>query len=84
MDERGRQQTSASLAERVGRWVDDGMSTVSLFVGGPSGLHPKIIEEANERWALSTFTLPHRVARLILCEQMYRAFTILRGEPYHK
>ena len=84
LDEHGRAHTSIRLAERLQRWLDDGVSTVSLFVGGPSGLHPEIVREAHETWALSSFTLPHRIARLIVCEQMYRAFTIVRGEPYHK
>ncbi|MEO1338529.1 MAG: 23S rRNA (pseudouridine(1915)-N(3))-methyltransferase RlmH [Myxococcota bacterium] len=84
LDEHGRAQTSVQLAQRLRRWTDDGVPRVSLFVGGPSGLHPEIVKDAHETWALSRFTLPHRVARLIVCEQMYRAFTILRGEPYHK
>ena len=84
LDEHGRQQTSAALAKRVGNWLDQGVPVVSLFIGGPSGLDKALIEGAHETWALSAFTLPHRVARLIACEQLYRAFTILRGEPYHK
>ena len=84
LDERGRMQTSQQLAQRVQLWMDDGVARITLFVGGPSGLHPEIVRDAHETWALSRFTLPHRVARLIVCEQMYRAFTIIRGEPYHK
>ena len=84
LDERGRGLTSMALADRMRRWSDEGMPAVSVFIGGPSGLHPEIVKEAHEVWSLSTCTLPHRVARLILCEQMYRAFTIIRGEPYHK
>ena len=84
LDERGREFTSVALSTRLERWRDDGVSLISIFVGGPSGLDPKIVSEAHETWALSQFTLPHRVARLIVCEQMYRAFTILNGEPYHK
>ncbi len=84
LDESGRAQTSVALAERFHRWLDDGITPVSIFIGGPSGLDPKIVSEAHEVWSLSRFTLPHRVARLIVCEQMYRAFTIIRGEPYHK
>lgn len=84
LDERGRAQTSVALADRVRRWMDDAVPSISIFIGGPSGLHPDLLGEAHEVWALSKFTLPHRVARLIVCEQMYRAFTIIRGEPYHK
>ncbi len=83
LDERGQSQTSTALAGRFQRWVDEG-AAIAVIIGGPSGLHPEIVNEANEVWALSAFTLPHRVARLIVCEQMYRAFTIIRGEPYHK
>ena len=83
LDERGRAQTSVELSTQVQRWVDEG-ATICLFIGGPSGLHPGLVKEAHDVWRLSHFTLPHRVARLLVCEQMYRAFTIIRGEPYHK
>jgi 23S rRNA (pseudouridine1915-N3)-methyltransferase len=84
LDERGKEQTTMELAERLRRAQDEGQKSLTLVIGGPSGLDPQLIKEAHERWALSKLTLPHRMARLLLCEQLYRAGTILRGEPYHK
>ena len=57
---------------------------VALVIGGADGLAPALLERAAEKLALSRLTLPHRLARVVLVEQLYRAFTILRGEPYHK
>lgn len=57
---------------------------VSFLVGGPHGLHPSVVDAADQRLSLSHWTLPHDIARLLLAEQLYRAGTIGRGEPYHK
>lgn len=57
---------------------------VAFVLGGPFGLSPRVLERARHRWSLSDLTLPHEMARLVLAEQLYRAGTILRGEPYHK
>lgn len=84
LDERGKEHTSMELAERLKRAQADGIRSLALVIGGPSGLDPELVKSAKERWALSRLTLPHRIARLLLCEQLYRAGTILRGEPYHK
>jgi 23S rRNA (pseudouridine1915-N3)-methyltransferase len=67
----------------VARWLAGGKD-VALLVGGSDGLSAAVLERAGERLALSRMTLPHRLARLVLVEQLYRAMTILRGEPYHK
>jgi 23S rRNA (pseudouridine1915-N3)-methyltransferase len=83
LDERGKEWTSVELARRVGGWVEGGRD-VALVIGGSDGLAPSILERAEEKLALSRLTLAHRLARLVLVEQVYRAFTILRGEPYHK
>ena len=83
LDERGKEWTSVELARRVGGWVEGGRD-VALVIGGSDGLAPAILERAEEKLALSRLTLAHRLARLVLVEQVYRAFTILRGEPYHK
>ncbi len=83
LDERGEELTSQGLADRVRRWVERGRD-VTLVIGGSDGLAPEVLERANEKLALSRFTLAHRLARLVLVEQLYRAMTILRGEPYHK
>ena len=83
LDERGKEETSAEFARRVGRWLEGGQD-VALVVGGADGLAPAVRERAAETLALSRLTLAHRLARLVLVEQLYRALTILRGEPYHR
>lgn len=83
LDERGKEWTSVELARRVGGWVEGGRD-VALVIGGSDGLASVLLERAEEKLALSRLTLAHRLARLVLVEQLYRAFTILRGEPYHK
>ncbi len=83
LDERGDEPTSAALAGRLGRWLQGGRD-VALVIGGSDGLSDAVLARADERLALSRMTLAHRLARLVLAEQLYRAFTILRGEPYHK
>ena len=83
LDERGEEETSVAFARRVARWLERGQD-VALVVGGSDGLSDAVKARAGETIALSRMTLAHRLARLVLAEQLYRAFTILRGEPYHK
>ncbi len=83
LDERGAEETSSAFARRVERWLAQGRD-VALVVGGSDGLAPPVLARADETLALSRMTLAHRLARLVLVEQLYRAMTILRGEPYHK
>jgi 23S rRNA (pseudouridine1915-N3)-methyltransferase len=83
LDERGDEETSLAFARRVERWLAGGQD-VALVVGGSDGLAPAVRARAAETIALSRLTLAHRLARLVLVEQLYRAMTILRGEPYHK
>jgi 23S rRNA (pseudouridine1915-N3)-methyltransferase len=83
LDERGDELTSTELAARVRRWLERAQD-VTLVVGGSDGLAPEVLARAGEKLALSRLTLPHRLARLVVVEQLYRAMTILRGEPYHK
>jgi len=83
LDERGDQLTSQELARRLAGWQARGQD-LAFLVGGADGLAAAALERAHERLALSRLTLPHRLARLLLVEQLYRATTILRGEPYHK
>jgi len=83
LDERGKEYTSVELARRVEAWQGQGRD-VALLVGGSDGLAPEVLARAQEKLSLSRFTLAHRLARLVLVEQLYRAMTILRGEPYHK
>jgi 23S rRNA (pseudouridine1915-N3)-methyltransferase len=83
LDERGEEETSVEFARRLARWLERGQD-VALAVGGADGLAPAVRERAAETLALSRMTLAHRLARLVLVEQIYRALTILRGEPYHR
>ncbi|HEX9052560.1 MAG TPA: 23S rRNA (pseudouridine(1915)-N(3))-methyltransferase RlmH [Anaeromyxobacter sp.] len=83
LDERGEEETSLAFARRVARWLERGQD-VALVIGGSDGLADPVRARAAETIALSRLTLAHRLARLVLAEQLYRAFTILRGEPYHK
>ncbi|BDG09504.1 23S rRNA (pseudouridine(1915)-N(3))-methyltransferase RlmH [Anaeromyxobacter paludicola] len=83
LDERGKELTSVELARAVEGWMAGGRD-VALVIGGSDGLAPEVVARAQEKLALSRFTMAHRLARLVLVEQLYRALTIVRGEPYHK
>jgi 23S rRNA (pseudouridine1915-N3)-methyltransferase len=75
--------SSEELARRVERWRQEARPVV-LAIGGSHGLAPDLVASAAERWSLGPLTLPHELARVVVAEQLYRASTILRGEPYHK
>jgi len=81
---RGKSLTSAGLARYLGDRSAHGAAGAAFIVGGSFGLAPSYVVEADHRLALSAMTLTHGLARLVLVEQLYRAGTILRGEPYHK
>ncbi len=83
LDETGRQVDSKGFAEIVSGTMAAGKD-LAFILGGPNGLHQKVKRAADDLLAFSRLTLPHEVARLILVEQIYRAFTIIRNEPYHK
>jgi 23S rRNA (pseudouridine1915-N3)-methyltransferase len=74
---------SRELAHQVERWLL-AARPVGLLIGGSEGLDAGLLGRANARWSLGPLTLPHELARVVVFEQLYRAFTILRGEPYHK
>ena len=82
-DERGSQMTSGDFASWLGRLRDTG-GAVSFVIGGAFGLDDAVRTRATRVLAVAPWTLPHEMARLVLTEQLYRAGTILRGEPYHK
>lgn len=84
MDERGDTVTSEQLAERFAQLALHGRSHVALLIGGAFGHDPALRDAADWVWSLTPLTLPHELARLVLSEQLYRAMTIQRGEPYHK
>ncbi len=82
-DERGERLTSPQFAELLSR-ARDAARDVAFVVGGAYGLTDGLRARAGKVLQLAPFTVPHELARLILAEQLYRAGTILRGEPYHK
>jgi len=75
--------SSAELARELERWLV-AARPIGFMIGGSYGLAPRLLENATARWSLGRLTLPHELARVVVVEQIYRAFTILRGEPYHK
>jgi 23S rRNA (pseudouridine1915-N3)-methyltransferase len=75
--------TSEELARRMDGWRM-AARPLAFVVGGSHGLSPGLLASSSARWSLGPLTLPHELARVVLVEQLYRAFTILRGEPYHK
>ena len=83
LDERGTSLTTLALAERLKTWQLDA-DDVALVIGGPDGLEPAFRQAAHERVRLSDLTLPHAMARVLLIEQLYRAWSVNAGHPYHR
>ena len=83
LDERGTPLTTKALAQRLIYWQLSG-DDVALVVGGPDGIEPAFRQAAHERVRLSDFTLPHAMARVLLIEQLYRAWSVNAGHPYHR
>jgi 23S rRNA (pseudouridine1915-N3)-methyltransferase len=83
LDETGKRQTTLQLSARLQDWIDQGIN-ISLIIGGADGLDDTVLDAANERWSLSDFTFPHALVRVILIEQLYRAWSILKNHPYHR
>jgi 23S rRNA (pseudouridine1915-N3)-methyltransferase len=84
LDQNGRNLTSRALASKIGAWQRHGHSELACLIGGPDGLDPALIERADLVLALGRMTWPHRLVRVLLAEQLYRAATILAGHPYHR
>lgn len=83
LDERGRQWTTLELASQLENWMREEHG-VCFLVGGPDGLSEACRAEADEAWSLGRLTLPHPLVRVLLAEQLYRAWTITRNHPYHR
>ncbi|MFP4245426.1 MAG: 23S rRNA (pseudouridine(1915)-N(3))-methyltransferase RlmH [Ectothiorhodospira sp.] len=83
LDEGGRTWDTSGLAGRLDDWMHSGRD-VCLLVGGPDGLDPTCRARADVLWSLSPLTFPHPLVRVILAEQLYRAWSLLRGHPYHR
>jgi 23S rRNA (pseudouridine1915-N3)-methyltransferase len=84
LDERGDQSSSQELAQLISEHQLRGTRRISLIVGGAEGNSEEIRQKANRLWALSRLTLQHELALLIAVEQIYRAYSILAGAPYHR
>ncbi|MBN2646343.1 MAG: 23S rRNA (pseudouridine(1915)-N(3))-methyltransferase RlmH [Thiotrichales bacterium] len=83
LDERGQQVTTKQLAEQLDLWLGGGQD-VALIVGGPDGLQAELIDQAQWKWGLSHLTLPHPMVRILVAEQLYRAWSLLNHHPYHR
>jgi 23S rRNA (pseudouridine1915-N3)-methyltransferase len=84
LDEHGKQLSSTELASALGERMRRGEAGLAFAIGGPDGHSPALLERARFRWSLGKLTLPHRLVRVILLEQLYRGLAILRNEPYHR
>jgi 23S rRNA (pseudouridine1915-N3)-methyltransferase len=83
LDEHGTLHTSDQLAKQLERWRAS-HPQVYFVVGGPDGLSEALLSRAQEKWSLSPLTLPHPLVRVIVAEQLYRAWSILKDHPYHR
>lgn len=84
LDERGAEWTSRQLAERLARWRDDGRASITFWIGGADGASQSVKDQADEKLAFGRQTWPHRLVRVMIAEQIYRAVTILSASPYHR
>jgi 23S rRNA (pseudouridine1915-N3)-methyltransferase len=84
LDERGKRFTSEEFACQIDKWNASGLREVVFIIGGAYGMEENLKKEVELRLSLSSMTLTHGMARMVLLEQVYRAFTLIRKEPYHK
>ena len=83
LDVKGKALSTEDLAQKLNQWQQEGRN-ISMLVGGPDGLSRDCLQQAEFKWSLSPLTLPHPLVRVLLAEQIYRAWTINKGHPYHK
>jgi 23S rRNA (pseudouridine1915-N3)-methyltransferase len=83
LDESGKQWSSRELSAHLATWLQE-KRDLSLLVGGPDGLSRQCLDRADRIWSLSRLTLPHMLVRVLLAEQLYRAFAITQNHPYHR
>ncbi|MEN8854028.1 MAG: 23S rRNA (pseudouridine(1915)-N(3))-methyltransferase RlmH [Akkermansiaceae bacterium] len=85
LDERGKAWTTGQFVKMVNAWeMDPGIKTISLLIGASDGHTEELRQKCDQTWALSPLTLQHELALVVLLEQIYRAYSIKRGEPYHR
>jgi 23S rRNA (pseudouridine1915-N3)-methyltransferase len=83
LDERGTDLTTVKLAQRLEDWMREGGDT-AFIIGGADGIDEELKQRADAMIRLSSLTLPHAMARLVLCEQLYRAVSVVKNHPYHR
>ncbi|PHS23247.1 MAG: 23S rRNA (pseudouridine(1915)-N(3))-methyltransferase RlmH [Methylophaga sp.] len=83
LDVKGKTWSTEQLSQQLQNWQQDGRD-VSLIVGGPDGLSEDCLTRANQKWSLSALTFPHPLVRIVMAEQLYRAWTVLQNHPYHR
>jgi len=83
LDEHGQQVTTKGLAVKLEDWLASGQD-VALVVGGPDGLEQSLIQQAKWKWGLSKLTMPHPMVRILVAEQIYRAYSVINNHPYHR
>ena len=83
LDVKGRSISSAELAKNIENWQNRGFREITFIIGGATGVTAEVVEKADYSLSLSVLTLTHEMARVVLLEQLYRAFTITKGFPYH-
>lgn len=83
LDIKGKQWNTEELAQQLRRWQENSQH-LCLLVGGPDGLASSCLQTAQEHWSLSKLTLPHPLVRIVVAEQLYRAWSLLNGHPYHR
>src|SRR5699024_365206 len=84
LDVKGTQWSSEQFSEKIEQISFQGKNNITFIIGGSNGLHSDVLARAHEKLSFSEMTFPHQLMKLILLEQVYRAFKILKGEPYHK
>lgn len=83
LDEHGKSQTTKQLAVQLEEWVDMSQD-IAILIGGADGLSDQCLQQAEKKWSLSAFTFPHPLVRVILAEQIYRAWSLMTNHPYHR
>ena len=83
LDVRGQAWSTGKLADRLEQWMGEGRD-VGFMIGGPEGIDARVMQKADDRWSLGPLTLPHPLVRVVLAEQLYRAWTITQNHPYHR
>ena len=83
LDENGKEFNSLQFSNEINKWMNQSISSVVFIIGGPYGFDQSLYDRSNLKISLSKLTFSHQMVRLFYVEQLYRAFTILKGEPYH-